>query len=148
MCACVYAQSPLCLAEAHCAVAIDFEAECAEASSVEAQEYTLPDGGIIRITDECFRAPEVLFQPSLIGKEAPGISNLAYAAITKCEIDVRREMFGSMIVSGGTTQLPNFGHRLNTDLTKLVPASVKVCDLCVHASYPCQRRCFYGFVRI
>jgi len=56
-------------------VALDYDAEmkiASESSEVE-KTYELPDGNIITIGNERFRCPEVLFQPSFIGKEAAGI---------------------------------------------------------------------------
>lgn len=34
--------------------------------------YTLPDGNVIELGAETFRAPEILFQPDLIGSESRG----------------------------------------------------------------------------
>ena len=56
----------------------DFEAAMtkAETSSDIEKNYELPDGQIITIGNERFRCPEILFKPSLIGKESPGIHKL------------------------------------------------------------------------
>ena len=59
-----------------CYIALDYDTELksiAESSDKE-KTYELPDGNIITVGAERFRCAEVLFQPSLIGKEASGKS--------------------------------------------------------------------------
>merc|ERR1712194_365664 len=52
-------------------IALDFDTEMKEAteSSDKEKTYELPDGNIITVGSERFRCPEVMFQPSFIGKE-------------------------------------------------------------------------------
>ena len=49
----------------------------------------MPDGNVITVGDERFRACEVLFQPSLIGSESSGLSELVMNAISKCDVDIQ-----------------------------------------------------------
>merc|ERR1712178_452226 len=58
-----------------CYVALDFDQELQTGyeSSDKDKTYELPDGNIVTVGSERFRCPEVLFQPSLLGKEALGI---------------------------------------------------------------------------
>ena len=57
-------------------MAVDFDKEMgvAAASSVLEKSYELPDGNVIVVGNERFSCPEVLFQPSLIGKESSGMN--------------------------------------------------------------------------
>jgi len=109
-------------------VAQDFDAELAEADANTELEksYELPDGSIIEIANERFRCPEVLFQPSFIGKEQEGIHKLTFQSIGKCDIDIRKDLYLNTVLSGGTTMFPGIDRRLTKELTALAPASVKV----------------------
>jgi len=109
-------------------VAEDYDAELkkAETSSDIEKNFELPDGQVITIGAERFRCPEVLFSPKLIGKESEGIHRLTYESITKCDIDIRRDLYTNTVLSGGTTMFPNMETRLTTELTKLAPASIRV----------------------
>jgi len=109
-------------------VAVNYadEMKRAETSSDIEKNYELPDGQIISIGAERFRCPEVLFQPSLIGKESEGIHKLTYESINACDIDVRRDLFGNTVLSGGSTMFPGIDARLQHEISQLAPSNVKV----------------------
>merc|ERR1712083_633033 len=88
--------------------------------------YELPDGNIIAVGSERFRCPEVLFQPSLIGKEAPGIHETTFQSIMRCDVDIRRSLYSNVVLSGGTTMCPGVGERMTKELTALAPSTVKI----------------------
>ena len=52
---------------------------------------------------ERFRCPEALFQPHMIGIEAVGIHDTAFNSIMRCDLDIRRDLYGNIVLSGGTT---------------------------------------------
>merc|ERR1719225_2531978 len=109
-------------------VAGNYEEELkkAETSSDIEKNFELPDGQIITVGAERFRCPEVLFKPSLIGKESEGIHSLAYESIKACDIDVRRDLFSNTVLSGGSTMFPGISERLQHEMTQLAPSNIKV----------------------
>ncbi|KAI3403316.1 ARP1 [Candida oxycetoniae] len=78
--------------------------------------YKLPDGHEVHLGVERFRAPEILFNPQLIGDENPGVHELTATAIAKTDLDLRPVLYQNILLSGGNTLLKNFGDRLLKEL--------------------------------
>merc|ERR1711870_78383 len=89
-----------------CYIALDFDTEMKQAteSSDKEKTYELPDGNIITVGGERFRCPEVLFQPSFIGKD----------------------LYSNVVLSGGTTMFAGIGERMTKELTALAPSTMKI----------------------
>jgi len=102
-------------------------ASVSSATAVTAPKYVLPDGTELNIGSARFIAPEVLFNPSIIGAEYGGIQDCIYDCIHKCDLDLRKDLYKTVVLSGGTTNVKNFGRRLVTELQAKVPkARIKI----------------------
>merc|ERR1712084_60217 len=111
-----------------CYIALDYDAEMKEAaeSSDKEKTYELPDGNIITVGNERFRCPEVLFQPSMIGKEASGIHDSTFQSIMKCDVDVRKDLYWILLPPGCSTMIPGIGERMTKEITALAPSTMKI----------------------
>lgn len=83
-------------------------------------QYVLPDGHTIKLGAERFTAPEILFQPHIIGLETPGVHQIVVDAINRVDLDLRKQLFSNIVLSGGTTLLK--GHLDSTRLWRQVAA--------------------------
>ena len=61
----------------------------------------LPDNNEIELGTEVFEAPEVLFNPEIIGLEYAGVPQTLVNSIDKSDMDIRKTLYGSITLSGG-----------------------------------------------
>jgi actin len=109
-------------------VAMDYDEELAKAdtSSELEQNYELPDGQVITVGAERFRCPEVLFKPNFIGLEQEGIHKLAFQSIMKCDVDIRKDLYNNIVMSGGTTMFNGIAERMQKEIKALAPDSMTI----------------------
>jgi actin-related protein len=104
-------------------VALDFERDMEMAASSIAIERTYhmnfnsPD---ITVNNERFRCTEPLFQPSFFGMERSGVHEMTYNSIMKCDVDIRKDLYGNVVLAGASTLFPGFAERMQKELVILV----------------------------
>ncbi|XP_068649759.1 actin-related protein 4-like isoform X2 [Aristolochia californica] len=100
--------------------------------------YELPDGQTIEIGADRFKIPDILFNPSLV-QTIPGMENaidsslplrglpqMVIESINKCDADIRKELFSSILLAGGTASMQQLKERLEKDLIEEAPQAARV----------------------
>merc|ERR1712113_505055 len=62
----------------------------------------------------------------ICGRELMGIHDATYKCIMSCDIDLRRDLYKNIVMSGGNTMFPGIGERLTTELRALAPQKIDV----------------------
>ncbi len=57
----------------------------------------------MQLGPERFRAPEILFNPELIGQEYAGVHQVVVDSINRVDLDLRKSLFSNIVLSGGST---------------------------------------------
>lgn len=88
--------------------------------------YQLPDGSVVNLGTERYTPPNLLFDPSIIGSEEPGASDVLISSIMKSDIDIRSQLYSQIVLAGGSTLTPRFGDRLLYDLRLRSPTHTPI----------------------
>merc|ERR1712179_422011 len=94
-----------------CYVALDYESDmkvCETSTSLD-KSYELPDGQVITI-----------------GMESVGIHEALVRCVKACDIDIRKDLFSNIILSGGTTMYAGIADRVQKEVTNNTPGSLKI----------------------
>lgn len=83
------------------------------------EEYKLPDGQVIKLGYERFRAPEALFQPGLIDIDKEGVAEILFNTLQAIDIDERPELYKHIVLCGGGTMFPGFSDRMEREIKQL-----------------------------
>eukprot|EP00976_Prorocentrum_cordatum_P066535 1178351-Prorocentrum_minimum.AAC.3 len=57
------------------------------------------------------------------GAPVKGLQGLVLDAIGKCDVDVRKELYGGVLLTGGVSLIPNLRERLERELSEQVSAA-------------------------
>ena len=62
----------------------------------------------------------------MLGIESGGVHDTVYTSILKTDLDIRRDLYTNIVLSGGTTLFPGLPDRLTKELVALAPTAMKV----------------------
>jgi len=92
-------------------------------NAITKKEFTIDVGY------ERFLGPEIFFHPEFADpKFTVPISETVDGVIQNCPIDVRRNLYGNIVLSGGSTMFKDFGRRLERDIRKSVDGRLRVTE--------------------
>lgn len=81
--------------------------------------YYLPDGSVVTLNEQQFKCPEALFQPSLLDKDLPGVHEMLYQSIMKCDPEIRKDIIDNVVLAGGSTLFPKMKERVVKEIGEL-----------------------------
>lgn len=76
---------------------------------------------ILRLNNERFSVPELLFHPSDIGINQMGVSEAVIDAISACPEETRPHLYANIVVIGGSAKFPGMQARLQKDIRSMAP---------------------------
>lgn len=103
---------------------------------IPARPFLLPDGNVLDVGVERMVVGEALFDPALgLGQEVvedldagfvfPGLHKMVCNAVDLCDVDVRRDMYNSIILTGGNTLMKDVHVRLSKEVNAMLPMGLK-----------------------
>lgn len=67
-----------------------------------------------------------MFNPAKFGFEMPAFHELIYQSIMKCDLDVRKDLYANIVLSGGSSMFPGMEERCQKELQILLPPTTNV----------------------
>nr|CAD7409311.1 unnamed protein product [Timema cristinae] len=80
----------------------------------------------LRLNNERFTVPEILFSPSDVGIPQMGIAEAITHSITSCPVETHPHLFANILLTGGCTLFKGFSERLLTEVRALAPVEFDV----------------------
>ena len=114
--------------ERYCRVSYDFENEIREAGEEGNLEerVKLSDDEEIILEIEKLKCPEALFRPNFLNlKESnmKGLHDECCASIQQIDVEIRKDLYSNIILSGGNTMFEGLPERLTKEIQKLTPSA-------------------------
>lgn len=122
-------------------------------AQIPSQTYELPDGKVIDVGAERFKACELLFNPSLLeadkcsifGVDSPSaihsVQECIAASVGKCDADIKKDLYQNVIVTGAATPMIHAILTVdNCDCTRPLSLLLRGAVVNTHTRVPCPPR--------
>lgn len=125
-------------------VSTDSPYDKSTASTYPIVHHEFPNGLNFESSSERFLIPEKLFNPHETGDGIPDTTNtldmaqLVTTSVGMCDIDLRAALYGTLIVTGGSSLITGFTDRLQMELSSKIPPSMRL--KLYHTSQAAERR--------
>lgn len=90
------------------------------------EEYTLPDGQVLKIGRERYTIGEALFQPSILGLEAHGIVEQLVRCVATVSSENQRQLLENTVLCGGSASMTGFEDRFQKE-ANLSSSAIRPC---------------------
>lgn len=58
--------------------------------------------------------------------EFNSVHEMIFNSIMKCDVDIRKDLYANIVLSGGTTMFPGIAERLHKEMTSLAPSAMEI----------------------
>lgn len=94
-------------------------------------DVKLPDDKVVKLGKELYQCPEIMFDPKwgqslVMNKEYKSLQELVQTSVERVDIGARKSQYENIILSGGSSMYENLAPRLEKEVGKLVPQTMKV----------------------
>lgn len=86
-------------------------------------DYTINPTTTVRVGNDRFTVPELLFTPDKFGLKGKGIPAMIYDSIMRCDISIRAELFNNIVLTGGTTLLEGLQARIQKEMEDILESN-------------------------
>lgn len=95
--------------------------ECYDPSSIQLTHKTVAARYQMKLGVERIRAPEIVYQPSMIGVDQCGLTETVELLLNSFPTDIQQRLVNCVHVTGGNANFPQFEQRLQQDLMAIRP---------------------------
>ena len=95
-------------------------------NTADYNDFKLPDDYVIDLKDMRKTCLDAFFSQTKTLDTYYGIHQAIHTCIDKCDIDIRRDLYKNIYLSGGNTLFEGISTRLHHELAEIIPKNVKI----------------------